>query len=192
LLSDLTFNPEAVAPGVPAKDFVVSRKKSLHQTLVSCAGGVSIIDQARIMNWMHTHIAGKNREAMVHWAAKISGAHAITIFLANWLYQEAARHEKLEPNQTVNDFLKPAWDLQELDKDLGDDPMLQIDVDAECIRKLELEMYQCSAASGEAGFHQWGLDVSEHQERWNPWAGTDWFDDYYPYDESLIEVRLRY
>ena len=48
----------------------------------------------------------------------------------------------------------------------------QIDVDKECLERLEEEMFERSALAGIAGNYQWGLDAGDHQEGWNPLAGT--------------------
>ncbi|KAI0681781.1 hypothetical protein BC835DRAFT_1204103, partial [Cytidiella melzeri] len=50
------------------------------------------------------------------------------------------------------------------------------DVDHECLSLLEEHMFVCSVEAGIAGYQQWGLDVGDHQERWNPYLDlpTHW------------------
>lgn len=44
------------------------------------------------------------------------------------------------------------------------------DVDLECLRQLEDEMFEDSARAGVAGNWQWGLDAGDHHY-WNPYEG---------------------
>ena len=57
-------------------------------------------------------------------------------------------------------------------------------------------MFEQSAAAGEAGWYQWGLDAGDHQENWDPYSKVpgDWnIGDFYPEDnEELLEVRTEH
>ncbi|KAG5643271.1 hypothetical protein DXG03_001238, partial [Asterophora parasitica] len=65
--------------------------------------------------------------------------------------------------------LKEAWAVL-LSGTLPSDWM-DVDVDRECIEKLE-----DSAHAGIAGNQQWGRDAGSHQDGWNPYGGLpyDW------------------
>jgi hypothetical protein len=47
----------------------------------------------------------------------------------------------------------------------------EVDVERECLAKLEEEMFERSQAAGIAGEYQWGLDIGDHQDAWNPYDG---------------------
>ena len=47
----------------------------------------------------------------------------------------------------------------------------EVDVDRECLTKLEEEMFECLKAAGIAGEYQWGLDAGDHQDTWNLYDG---------------------
>jgi len=47
----------------------------------------------------------------------------------------------------------------------------EVDVERECLAKLEEEMFERSQAAGIAGEYQWGLDAGDHQDTWNPYDG---------------------
>jgi len=62
------------------------------------------------------------------------------------------------------------------------------DVDLECLTALEERMFERSNRAGASGNWQWGLDVGEHQDRWNPYNGlpTHWnFDDRDQHESEL-------
>jgi len=47
----------------------------------------------------------------------------------------------------------------------------EVDVEHECLGRLEEEMFECSQVAGIAGDYQWGLDAGDYQDLWNPYAG---------------------
>ena len=47
----------------------------------------------------------------------------------------------------------------------------EVDVERECLEKLDEEMFERSQAAGIAGGYQWGLDAGDHQDAWNPYHG---------------------
>ena len=55
----------------------------------------------------------------------------------------------------------------------GDADLLwqEVDVERECLAKLEKEMFERSEAAGIAGEYQWGWDAGDHQDAWNPYDG---------------------
>jgi hypothetical protein len=46
----------------------------------------------------------------------------------------------------------------------------EVDVDRECLERLEEQMFERSAMAGVAGYFQWGLDAGDHQDCWDPYA----------------------
>jgi hypothetical protein len=65
------------------------------------------------------------------------------------------------------ELLEKAWGIQVK----GDVELLwqEVDVERECLAKLEEEMFERSQAAGIAGEYQWGLDAGDHQDGWNPY-----------------------
>jgi hypothetical protein len=75
------------------------------------------------------------------------------------------------------ELLEMAWEIQAN----GDINLLwqEVDVELECLAKLEEEMFERSHAAGIAGEYQWGLDAGDHQDAWNPYDGLPyhWIHD---------------
>ncbi len=65
-----------------------------------------------------------------------------------------------------------------------------IDVDRECIKRLEEEIFEVSERAGIAGNHQWGLDAGDNQY-WNPYDGY-WHTGEREEDEEETRVSLLY
>ena len=65
--------------------------------------------------------------------------------------------------------LEMAWEIQ----GNGDVKLLwqDVDVECECLAKLEEELFERSEVAGIAGEYQWGLDAGDHQDAWNPYNG---------------------
>jgi hypothetical protein len=76
-----------------------------------------------------------------------------------------------------------AWEIQEN----GDVTLLwqEVDVERECLAKLEEEMFERSQAAGIAGEYQWGLDVGDHQDGWNPFHTIGFL----PIDWKLMTMK---
>ena len=68
--------------------------------------------------------------------------------------------------------------------------LLGIDVDRDCIERLEEEMFEVSERAGIAGNHQWGLDAGDHQY-WNPYDGF-WHTGEREEDEEETRVSSLY
>ncbi|KAJ7665564.1 hypothetical protein B0H17DRAFT_951526 [Mycena rosella] len=51
-------------------------------------------------------------------------------------------------------------------------PIVNTDVDLECLSLLEEWMFECTDKAGIAGDEQWGLDAGHHQDCWVPYEGT--------------------
>ena len=67
------------------------------------------------------------------------------------------------------ELMEMAWEIQVN----GDVNVLwqEVDVERECLAKLEEEMFERSKAAGIAGEYQWGLDAGDHQDAWNLYDG---------------------
>ena len=79
-----------------------------------------------------------------------------------------------------DELLERAWEIQAN----GDAELLwqEVDVERECLTKLEEEMFERSRAAGIAGEYQWGLDAGDHQDTWNPYDGLP---DYWVHTDRL-------
>jgi len=65
-------------------------------------------------------------------------------------------------------ILQTAWDIQRTAT--GSTELLStVDIERDCIQRLEEEMFEISAQAGVAGHYQWGLDAGYHQDNWNPY-----------------------
>jgi len=105
-----------------------------------------------------------------HWLGLLPLVHTYTLWLVSLLCKNRSKLQKFDINDD-NQVLEAAWRLQTTHS-----PEVvwksQIDVDKECLERLEEEMFERSALAGIAGNYQWGLDAGDHQEGWNPFAGT--------------------
>ncbi|KAI9069785.1 hypothetical protein FKP32DRAFT_1640461 [Trametes sanguinea] len=66
-----------------------------------------------------------------------------------------------------------------------------VDVDRECVAEFERRLFERSAASGVAGFYQWGKDAGDLQRNWSPYdiGPTEWsVGDYAVEDEDVWQV----
>ncbi|KAJ3723720.1 hypothetical protein C8R42DRAFT_536820, partial [Lentinula raphanica] len=63
------------------------------------------------------------------------------------------------------------------------------DVDMECLRTLETQMFMRSGEAGIAGWCQWGLDAGHHQDNWNPYEGLQDLEsaDFFEEDNNALE-----
>ncbi|KDR64844.1 hypothetical protein GALMADRAFT_149245 [Galerina marginata CBS 339.88] len=103
-----------------------------------------------------------------YWLRLLPIAHAHTICISANL-QSDPKYEDLNEEE----LLEEAWKLQlSAVPSLGGD----VDVEKECLERLEEEMFEVSARASVAGNYQWGLDAGQHQfwdpyvdlpERWN-------------------------
>ena len=67
------------------------------------------------------------------------------------------------------EILEKAWEVQ-----ITSVPSIlrEVDVDKECLARLEEEMFEKTDRTGVSGNGQWGLDVGHHQEGWDPSFGV--------------------
>ncbi|KAI0737389.1 hypothetical protein C8Q80DRAFT_1125392 [Daedaleopsis nitida] len=191
---------------IPVLALVQSKRKSSNYAyragIVPFVGNLDIDSRAQIHNWIDVNIPGARANRHL-WIGRYLVAHAVTLLLAARMRPESPS----VPSLSEGELLRNAWkvqqgpsgdmaeaDLDGLDLDL---PALKpVDVDAECVRALEHRMFERSATAAEAGFHQWGLDSGEHQDRWDPYGEvpSDWnIGDWWPEDdEELMKDAVSY
>lgn len=171
---------------IPAKTWLENTKKPLRTTLIPHVGSLSILERARIANWFDTHITLKDKELRLSWLGFLPHAHAHTLYIAHSLASEP-KMKNLGPSE----LLKHAWEVQFTAQPAR---LVDVDVEKECLSRLEEEMFEVSARADIAGYHQWGLDAGHHQDNWEPYSSLQWLwnkedhsfgDD----DDSYIQVR---
>ena len=191
-LRELLHNPElADVRSVPAKQWL--GKRDPLRTLIPCTGNLSVVDQAQIANWFETHVA-IDKKLRNTWLGLLPLAHTFTLFIGSQLLEKPPRKCDMA-KLSHQELLEMAWDIQEN----GDAELLwqEVDVERECLAKLEEEMFERSRAAGIAGEYQWGLDAGEHQDAWNPydglpyhWIHADRLEDYDD-DEKVSFISSR-
>jgi hypothetical protein len=65
-----------------------------------------------------------------------------------------------------------------------------VDVEQECLERLEEQMFERSLRAGIAGYYQWGLDAGDYQDYWYLYAGLSepWNHEDRENDEGELEV----
>lgn len=174
---------------VPAKAWLESQKINVRTGLVWYMGNLPVIERAQLANWFETHIALGNKKLRYEWLGRLPIAHACTLYIAALLRQGAGTWTGTSFADDV-EMLQHAWKIQ-----MEDPPperiFANIDVDKECLERLEEAMFERSAQAGRAGHYQWGLDAGDHQEGWNPYDGTpiEWNHNDRDSSEGEYEVR---
>jgi hypothetical protein len=169
---------------VPAKGWL--DKRDPQRTLIPCVGNLSVTNRARIANWFETHVA-VDKKLRNNWLGLLPLAHAFTLFIASQLISNPPPKTNTK-ELSEERLLEMAWEIQTK----GDEASLWkgIDVECECLARLEEELFERSRAAGIAGDYQWGLDAGDHQEAWNPYAGlpAHWHheDGFESGDESWV------
>lgn len=166
---------------VPAKEWLEKSKKPLTD-IVPYGGSLSLTVRAQIMNWFEQRIS-KDKHTINRrlWMTGLPIAHAYTLYISALL--------KTKPqNQELSDIqlLQKAWQAQ-----FSGIPAnaLSIDVDAECLKVLEEEMFEQSTRAGVAGNHQWGLDAGDHHY-WSPYSGCPEHWNHGDRKDSECEVEV--
>ncbi|KAF8059494.1 hypothetical protein FPV67DRAFT_1426312, partial [Lyophyllum atratum] len=183
VLSALLLNASSTSSkDVPAKAWLEEAKKDITKALVPYVGSLSIIERARIANWFEAHIS-KDKKLRRTWIGLLPIAHAHTTFIASRLKADA-KNDKLEKYT----LFQKAWILQMTG--VPSSAWTDVDVDRECLDRLEVQMFERSVRAGIAGHHQWGLDAGDHQDCWNPYSGLpeDW--NHGDRDESEGELEV--
>ena len=123
------------------------------------------------------------------WLGLLPIAHALTIFIAFHLVRNA---ESWYPERKCNpkDYLNEAWVVQFGSMKSG---YSKVDVEWECLERLEEQMFEWSLRAGIAGYYQWGLDAGDHQECWYPYAGLSehWNHEDLKNDEGELKVSTQ-
>jgi hypothetical protein len=199
-LRELLRNPElADVRSVPAMEWL--GKRDPLRTLIPYTGNLSVVDQARIANWFETHIA-IDKKLRNTWLGLLPLAHTFTLFIGSQLLENPPRKTDVT-KLSRQELLEMAWEIQVN----GDVKLVwqEVDVERECLTKLEEEMFERSEAARIAGEYQWGLDAGDHQleDAWNPydglpchWTHADRLEDYdndeMVSDTSMILDNLNY
>jgi hypothetical protein len=121
-------------------------------------------------NWFEIHVA-QDKSLRQRWLGLLPFAHACTLWLVALLRKHKGQLQKFNISDD-KEVLEAAWNQQTThppDMIWKD----RVDVDRECLERLEEEMFERSLLAGIAGNYQWGLDAGDHQGRWNPYAGTE-------------------
>ncbi|KAG5640028.1 hypothetical protein DXG03_001635 [Asterophora parasitica] len=164
ILESLLKTPDNVSPeDSPLVKWVRDAKKDLRKTLVPYAGGLTISERAQIAHWFELNVS-KDKKTCQNWIGFVLIVHVHIVFIASHLKDDPKYHDLDEKGH-----LKEAWAVL-LSCTLPLDWM-DIDVDYECIEKLEEQRFKDSVHAGIAGNQQWGLDAGSHQNSWNPYGG---------------------
>ncbi|KAF8964488.1 hypothetical protein BDZ97DRAFT_1918921 [Flammula alnicola] len=171
---------EDIEDDIPAKQWLINAKKPLN-SLIPYAGCLSLIERAQIANWFERHIANDDRALRHLWLGRLPIAHAYTVYISAHL-KSTGHKNKLT---TKEDRLEKGWDSQ-----FSRVPSLLIDVDIEkeCLSRLEEEMFEMSKRAGVAGNAQWGLDSGDHQYWW-PYNGLPDHWNHRDREENDIELE---
>ncbi|KAJ3765610.1 hypothetical protein FB446DRAFT_830354 [Lentinula raphanica] len=188
-LKKLYEDPEALSvDDVPAKLYISPFGKGVEAQIIPCSGNLTILEQAQIANWFEQKISHTTLLTRHTWFSLLPYAHAKTLFLDYRLQGNAIP----VGNELRSERMQNAWNQQKsLSIPHSSD---HIDVDMECLRTLETEMFMRSEEAGIAGWCQWGLDVGYHQENWNPYDGlqglgcAEFFDE----DSDALEKGSPY
>ncbi|KAJ7687457.1 hypothetical protein B0H17DRAFT_1070306 [Mycena rosella] len=152
LLSAILRGPEGDYTHIPSVRYLVLANK----TSLPFAGDLSLLQQTQLMNWFHDKIP-QARDMASHWVGSPAHAHTITIFIANRDQTLLRSTPKFPAAQSDNMMAVP---------------IVNTDVDLECLSLLEEWMFECTDKAGIAGDEQWGLDAGHHQDCWVPYEGT--------------------
>ena len=118
---------------IPAKDFLESGKNGPFGDALFYCGTLSFTEQAEIANWIHHHIS----DNFLVWFRKLTQAHATTLYIRALLINSQPKFGTLNEAEQ----LEKAWDVQYNSRR----PFYEgIDVDCQCINRLEEEMFEIS------------------------------------------------
>ena len=150
------------------------------------------MDRARVANWFDVHIARGERKEPYTWIGLLPLAHAFTLLLVSRLRYRITGDLEYPATAGVQDrekfVLNKCWDHQ-VESD-SNNARMEIDVDKECLERLEEQMFERSKRAGVAGHFQWGLDAGTHQDGWDPYntLPTEW--DHGDWDGSETELKV--
>jgi hypothetical protein len=165
ILQALLTRPEEVE-NIPAKTWLKNQSKNIQTAIVPFTGNLSVIERAQLGNWFDIHVALKDHGLRRHWLGLLPFAHTCTLWLVALLHRNKGELQKFDVNDDEK-ILEAAWQLQ-TSHSLKETWKDWIDVDKECLERLEEEMFERSALAGKAGRYQWGLDAGDYQEGLEP------------------------
>lgn len=179
ILTELLNNPDSVkAEDTPVLHYArqPSGNKStshLHKAgMIPFRGDVSVLDQARAMNWFEMHVPDARTKRCL-WITQVPFAHTVTVLLASQHHEKFSREPEYpsadSSTKQEHFILNKAWEYQmkTFRKDWD-----AVDVDKESLCALEESMFEVSKQAGHTGYYQWGLDAGDHQDKWFPYANV--------------------
>ena len=189
VLTSLLFQLDGLEnQNIPIKRWLESEQKSLTKTIIPYVGTLSIAERAQVSNWFEVNVA-KKKSFRSKWLGLLPIAHALTIFIA---FRMERNTESRYPERKYHprDYLEEAWEVQFRSTKSG---YSEVDVERECLERLEEQMFERSLRAGIAGYCQWGLDAGDHQECWYPYAGLPehWNHEDRENEEGELEVSTR-
>ncbi|THU75736.1 hypothetical protein K435DRAFT_846836, partial [Dendrothele bispora CBS 962.96] len=167
--SNIQQNPE----GLDESSQKIKSKTKVPVAAYFC-GGLTLDDQARILNWIYTKFPNFNP---VH--LEVAVAHARTLLVAYRYRDEFLGSQSQTDQETLSDqhyVLQRAWQrLVEFTGKTVDGKLkpTAADVDYEAINILEEIMFDRTHEAGIAGNCQWGLDVAPLEDNWFPYNGPE-------------------
>lgn len=192
-LKALLLNPDNTDKFVvPAKRHLIENHKRLTE-LVPYVGDISIMDRARVTNWFHRLVANSEDVQPHTWIGLLPLAHAFTLLLVSRLRIRITGYPDFPSNGSAqvqeNFILDKCWEHQ-VQGD-SNNAWMEVDVDKECLERLEERMFERSARAGPAGHFQWGLDAGVHQENWDPYGDLpdEWNHGDWEGSETELKVR---
>lgn len=163
--------------------WVEASKRSISTAIFVSAGGLSVVEQGEIANWIEVNICHGDRKLRERWLTKVPNAHANTLYLADRLQASG------NTNTDETYWRRKAWNVLLTAKETDANV---VDVDREAVVLLEEVMLEDSKRAGVAGSQQWGLDAGDHQECWPVYVGLpqSWRPGDREGSENEYEVRL--
>jgi hypothetical protein len=186
-LKSLLFHPNDLdSKDIPVKAWLESEQKKLTTTIVPYVGTLTITERGQVSNWFEINIAEK-KGFRSKWLGFLPIAHALTIFIASRLEHTARSRYPERQYYKTTQFINEAWTIQFGSTKSG---YSEVDVDRECLERLEEQMFERSKRAGIAGYYQWGLDSGDHQDGWYPYSGLpeNWNHEDRDNSEGEIEV----
>jgi hypothetical protein len=165
-------------------------KETGYRGTIQYTGDLSLVDQARTANWFFNNVPGAKLDVS-KWLGCSPIAHAHTILIASrkrpFLQSTAIPNgsDSTQPDDLEFALWKAAWQYL-----VNAHYLPASDVDLECLTSLEERMFERSNRVGASGNWQWGLDVGEHQEMWNPYFGLPIYWNFGDRDEHESELEV--
>ncbi len=184
---------------VPATDYILLKQgfgepEAIKRGMVPFTGDLDTEQQAQIKNWIYKKVVGAPSE-LHKWMGGVAFAHAVTLVIAHRDHSLILQDEDFPAEGSADAqeafILDKAWSRQKDVRRNSDEQTYFVDVDRECLQDFERRLFERSKDAGPAGFFQWGLDVGDHQNKWDPYQGLPEFwnlGDMDP-DEDTLQVN---